>query len=79
MFASNRLPAPLVSGARRGGEPPFEVMGIGQDTPLAWSDAASRVYSREWVDAKEMIARHPEMKTVKAMVTVSFENPEVAG
>lgn len=61
------------------GKRTFEVMGIGQDTPLAWSDAASRVYSLEWVDAKEMIARHPEMKTVKAMVTVSFENPEVAG
>lgn len=61
---------------RQFGRKTFEVMGIGQDTPNAWADAAARYYSREWVDAKEMIARHPEMKTMPAQITVSFMNPE---
>lgn len=62
---------------RQFGRRTFEVKGIGQDTTTAWSDAANTFYSREWVDAKEMIARHPEMKAVPAKITVTFENPEV--
>lgn len=61
------------------GRKTFEVKGVGQDTTTAWSDAANTYYSQEWVDAKAMIRRHPEMKAVKAMITVSFESPEVAG
>lgn len=58
------------------GRKTFEVMGIGQDAATAWADAAIRYYAREWVDAKEMIARHPEMKAMPASITVSFVNPE---
>lgn len=63
---------------RQFGRRTFEVKGIGQDKTTAWADAAATCYSREWVDAKEMISRHPEMKAVPAKITVSFENPEVA-
>lgn len=63
---------------RQFGRRTFEVKGIGQDTTTAWADAANTCYIREWVDAKEMIARHPEMKAVPAKITVTFENPEVA-
>lgn len=59
------------------GRKTFEVMGIGQDAATAWSVAAIRYYSREWVDAREMIARHPEMKAMPETITVSFVNPEV--
>lgn len=60
---------------RQFGRRTFEVMGVGQETPNAWADAGARYYSNEWVDAKEMITRHPEMKTVAAKVTVTFDNP----
>lgn len=63
---------------RQFGRRTFEVIGVGQDTPTAWADAAARYYSKEWCDAREMIARHPEMKAVAAKVTVTFENPGVA-
>jgi len=56
----------------------MEVKGIGQDSTSAWNDAAVNYYTREWVDAKEMIARHPEMKSVPARITVTFMAPEVS-
>ncbi len=61
---------------RQFGRKTFEVKGIGQDTTTAWTDAAADYYSREYIDAREMIARHPEMKAVPARITVSFDTPE---
>lgn len=61
---------------RQFGRKTFEVIGVGGDTPEAWRDAAARRYRTSWVDAKEMIARHPEMKAVPAKLTVSFDSPE---
>ena len=63
---------------RQFGRKTMEVKGIGQDTYTAWSDAAANYYSREHVDAKEMIARHPEMKAVPARITVTFMAPEAS-
>ena len=61
---------------RQFGRRTFEVVGVGCETPEAWRDAAANAYRTTWVDAKEMIARHPEMKAVPAKITVTFENPE---
>jgi len=61
---------------RQFGRRTFEVNGIGQDKTTAWRDAAETCHSTEWIDAKEMIARHPEMKCVPAKISVTFENPE---
>ena len=61
---------------RQFGKRTFEVIGVGRDTPEAWRDAASSYYRTSWVDAKEMIARHPEMKSVQAKITVTFDKPE---
>lgn len=61
---------------RQFGRRTFEVIGVGGDTPEAWRDAAASHYRTTWVDAKEMIARHPEMKAVPAKITVTFETPE---
>lgn len=57
---------------RQFGRKTMEVKGIGQDTYAAWTDAANNCHTREFVDAKEMIARHPEMKAVPARITVTF-------
>lgn len=61
---------------RQFGRRTFEVIGVGCETPEAWRDAAANMYRTTWVDAKEMIARHPEMKCVPAKISVTFENPE---
>lgn len=58
------------------GKKTMEVKGIGQDKPSAWIDTAANYYTREWIDAKEMIARHPEMKAVPARITITFLAPE---
>jgi hypothetical protein len=58
------------------GKKTMEVKGIGQDTTTAWSDAAYACYPTQWIDAREMIARHPEMKAVPARLTITFLAPE---
>lgn len=54
----------------------FEVCGIGQTKPDAWRDAAERFGGR--MDGREMIVRHPEMKSVEARITITFDRPEVS-
>lgn len=56
----------------------FEVMGVGQDEWCSWKDAAE-LHFRGALDVKELIARNPGWKRVPAKITVTFENPEVAG
>jgi hypothetical protein len=53
----------------------YDVVGIGQDRPEAWLDAIWTT-GQDKLDTKEFIARNPDLKMVKADITVTFEKSE---